>query len=154
MPIVRVKAKIGELLLKKGLIKQEQLQEALSLQASKDKGKPLGQILVELGYVDKEELFGFLAVQKGCPYININNYRIEPTVLSLIPEAMVRKYKVLPIDKIQDVFTIAMVNPLDIMAIDQIQKLTDTNVKVFLTTPLELKEAILRYYDKERQNQS
>ncbi len=150
-PIRRVKTKIGELLLQKGLITSGQLQEALALQHGKEKGKPLGQILVELGYIGKEQLCIFLAVQGGYPYIDINQCIIKPEVLSLVPAALVKKYQVLPIDKIQDVLTLAMVNPLDIVTIDQIQKLTNSTVKVFLTTPVELEEMILRYYSKKQE---
>jgi len=148
MPIRRVKTKIGELLLRKGLITQKQLQEALSLQHVKEKNKPLGQILVELGYIGKEELSVFLAIQGGYPYIDIKNCLIEHEVLFLIPETMVKKYQVLPIDKIQDILTVAMVNPLDVLAIDQIQKFTNSEVKVFLTISSEFKEAVSRYYGR------
>lgn len=150
-PIRRVKTKIGELLLQKGLITSGQLQEALALQHGKEKGKPLGQILVELGYIGKEQLCIFLAVQGGYPYIDVNQCMIKPEVLSLVPAALVKKYQVLPIDKIQDVLTLAMVNPLDIVTIGQIQKLTNSTVKVFLTTPVELEEMILRYYSKKQE---
>lgn len=148
-PVRRVKAKIGELLLQRGLITPEQLQEALFVQHNQNKDKQLGQILIELGYVDKEELYGLLAIQNGFPYINLNHYTIEPNILSLLPQAIAKKYQVLPLDKIQDVLTVAMVNPLDKVIIDQIEKLTKSNVKVFLTTRLELEEAFFHYYGKK-----
>lgn len=150
-PIRRVKTKIGELLLQKGLITQGQLQEALSLQHGKEKGKPLGQILVEAGYIGKEQLCILLAVQSGYPYIDINQCIISPEILSLVPLGLIKKHQALPIDKIQDILNVAMVNPLDIVAIDQIQKLTNSTVKVFLTTPLELEEMIARYYSKKQE---
>ena len=148
-PLRRVKTKIGELLLQKGLITPEQLQEALSVQHTRDKDKQLGQILIELGYVGREEFYGILAVQSGYPYIIINHYTIEPNILSLIPQTIVKKYQVLPLDKIQDILTVAMVNPLDKIVIDQIEKLTKSNVKVFLTTRLELEEVFSRYYGQK-----
>ncbi len=147
-PLRRTKVKIGQLLLEKGLITEEQLQHALSLQRKEGQDKKLGQIFLELGYVDKDELFLSLAIQCGYPYIDINHCLIEPEVLSLLPRAMAEKYQVLPIDKIQDILTVAMVNPLDKLAIAEIQKFTQCNVKVFLTTPLELKEIISKYYKK------
>jgi len=145
-PLRRTKTKIGELLLQKELITSEQLQEALSLQRGRDKHKLLGQILLDLGYVSKEELYLILAIQYGYPYINVSHCIIEPKVLSLIPRELVEKYQVLPIDKIEDILTLAMVNPLDKSAIEDIEKLTKSNVKVFLTMPLELKEMISKYY--------
>lgn len=150
-PIKRVRARIGQLLLQKGLITSEQLQEALSLQRSRERDKHLGQILVEFGYVNRGELYAALAIQSGYPYINIACCAIKPEVLSLVPEAMARKYQVLPVDKIQNILTVAMTNPMDKLAIEQIEKLTDTRVLIYLTTPLELKEMFFRYYDKKEE---
>lgn len=145
-PLRRTKIKLDELLLQKGLINPEQLQEALSLQQSKARDKLLGQILIELGYVNKEELWLILAIQSGYPYIKLSSCIIETEVLSLIPKASAERYQVFPIDKIQDILTIAMVNPLDKLALEQIHELTKYDLMVFLTTPLELTEMISRYY--------
>ena len=150
-PVRRVRVRIGQLLLQKGLITSEQLQEALSLQRSRERDKHLGQILVEFGYVNRDELYAALAIQSGYPYINIACCMIKPEVLSLVPEVMARKYQVLPIDKIQNILTVAMANPMDKLAIEQIEKLTDTRVLIFLTTPLELKEMFSLYYDKKEE---
>lgn len=149
-PIRRVKAKIGELLLQKGMITLEQLQYALSLQRTSHKTKPLGQILVELGYVNKEEFYAILAVQSGYPYINIEQCRIKPEVLSLIPEVMSRKHQIFPIDQIHDILTIAMANPLDKVVVEEVKKLTKFEVRIFLTTPLELGEIFAKYYEKNK----
>ena len=147
MPLTRgIKTRIGELLLKRGLITPEQLQQALYLQQKQDRDKQLGQILVELGFISRNDLYFVLAIQSGYPYINLDCCNVEPEILSLIPEEIVRKHQVLPIDKIQDVITVAMVNPLDSSTIERIQKITKSSVKVFLTTPLELEEIVSRYY--------
>ncbi|MBM3246803.1 MAG: hypothetical protein FJZ13_05730 [Candidatus Omnitrophica bacterium] len=150
-PVRRVKTKIGELLLQKGLITQIQLEHALSLQHSKEKEEHLGQILIELGYVSREDLYTILAIQSGYPYISIGHCAIRPEVISLIPEAMAKKYHVLPVDKIQGVLTVAMVNPLDIVALDQIKKVANSEVKVFLTTPPELSDMIVKYYGQKQE---
>lgn len=148
MPLRRKKTKIGELLLLTGSITSEQLKEALSVQYKQKSDKQLGEILIELGFLDKEKLCFALSVQFGYPYIHIKRCRIEPDVLALIPEAMARKFQVFPIDKIQDVLSIAMINPLDKFAIDQIKKLTQSNISIFLTTPTELSEMLSMYYLK------
>jgi len=148
-PVRIIKTKIGELLLQRSLITNEQLQEALSLQHSRLKGKPLGQILIESGFINKDDLYHVLAIQKGYPYINIKQCNIEPYVLSLIPEDMVKRYQVCPIDKIEEILTVAMVNPLDELALSDIKKFTKKNIKIFLTTFLELKEATLKYYGRK-----
>lgn len=150
-PLRRTKKKIGELLLLKGLITREQLQQALLFKSTQRQDKLLGQILVELGYVSEEELRGILALQCGYPYIDIDQCKIDPAVLALIPENMVKKYRIFPIDKIQDIFTVAMVDPLDRLAIEQIKKLTKSDVRIFLTTPLELDKMFLKYYGPKKE---
>ncbi len=151
-PIRRVRVKIGELLIQKGIITPEQLQNALSEQRKKGSDKRLGEILLESGYVNREQLSLALAIQFGYPYININNYTIEPDALSLIPEEIVRKHQVIPIDKIDNMLTLAMVNPLDKVIMEQIQKATKMEIKVFLTTPSEFKEAVLNYYGQQAES--
>jgi len=145
-PLRRKKTKIGELLVLTGSITSEQLQQALVIQHEKEHDKLLGQILVELGHITKEKLEFVLSIQLGYPYIHIKQHEVNLATLSLIPEAIVKKYRVFPIDKIQDVLTIAMINPLDKYAIDQIKKLSGCNISIFLSTPTELEEMISTYY--------
>jgi type IV pilus assembly protein PilB len=149
-PVRRTKKKIGELLLLKGLITRGQLQQALLLKSTQRQDKLLGQILVELGYISEEPLCGILALQCGYPYIDIDQCNVDPAVLALLPANMVKKYRIFPIDKIQDILTVAMVNPLDKLAIEQIKKLTKSDVRIFLTTPLELEKAFLKYYGPKK----
>ena len=144
------KIEISKLLVQKGLITQDQLQEALAIQRQKQQDKLLGQILVELGYLNRDDLYFALAIQSGYPYIDIRRSVIDHEILSLIPETMIRKYQLFPIDKIQDVVTIAMVNPLDNMAIDEVKEIVKSNIKVFLTLPLDLSEMISRYFVKRK----
>lgn len=150
-PYRTTKTEIGRILLQKGMITSSQLQEALTLQRQKQQDKLLGQILIELGYLSRDDLYFVLAIQSGYPYIDIRRCLIDPEVLALIPEIMVKKYQVFPIDKIQDVVTIAMVNPLDNMAIDQIQEILKSNIKVFLTLPSDLAEFASRYFVKTKE---
>lgn len=152
-PYRTTKTEIGRLLVQKRLITPDQLQEALTLQRQKQPGKLLGQILMELGYLSREDLYFMLAIQSGYPYIDIRRCIIEPDVFSLIPEIMIRKYQVFPIDRIQDVVTIAMVNPLDNMALDQVQEIIKSSIKIFLTTPADLNELFLRYSVNTRSEQ-
>jgi len=138
--------KIGRLLLQKGLISSAQLQEALVIQQQKQQDKLLGQILIELGYLSRDELYFVLAIQSGYPYIDIRRCVVNLEILSLIPEIMIKKYQLFPIDKIQDVVTIAMVNPLDNMALDQVREIVKSNIKIFLTVVSDLNELISRYF--------
>jgi len=147
-PYRTTKIEIGRLLVQKGLISALQLQEAVNLQRQEETGKLLGQILIELGYVSRDELYLTLAIQSGYPYIDIKRCVIDTDVLVLIPEIMVKKYQIFPIDKIQDVLTLAMVNPLDNLALDQVQEIVKCNIKVFLTTSSDIRELLARYYGR------
>ena len=147
-PFRRIKTKIGELLLQSGLVTQEHLQEALSLQNGQEKGKPLGQILIDSGYVQKEDFYALLSIQCGYPYINLKDCIIDPEVLSLIPEQKTKEFRVFPVDRMQDILTIAMVNPLDEFVINQLQQSTNCSIRIFLTSPLQLEEMFEKYYRK------
>lgn len=147
-PLRRIKTKIGELLLQAGLITPEHLQDALSLQSEKERGKPLGQILIDRGYVQKEDFYALLSIQCGYPYINLKDCIIDAEVLSLIPESAAKEHRVFPVDKIKDILTIVMVNPLDEFAINQLQKLTNSCIRIFLTSPTQLEEMFEKYFKK------
>ncbi len=149
-PYRKTQTDIGKILLQKGLITQAELQEALMLQRQNQEVKPLGQILIELGHLSKNDLYFALAIQSGYPYIDIRRCLIGIEVLSLVPEELIRKYQVFPIDRIQDVVTIAMVNPLDTHALNEVQEILKNNIKVFLTLPGDLAEAISRYFTKSK----
>lgn len=143
------KTKIGELLLQLDFITPEQLRKAVEFQIKEGKDKPLGQIMFDLGYVDMEKLCFALSIQSGYSYINIKNCKIDLSLLPLLPEVVVRKHLVFPIDKIQDVVTVAMSNPLDQDAFNQIKHFINSTVLVFLTTSDELREMIKMYYGSE-----
>jgi type IV pilus assembly protein PilB len=146
-PIRKKKTKLGELLLQADFITPEQLRKALAYQLQEgNKDKPLGQIVFELGYIDKEKLYFALAIQTGYAYIQIKNYKLDPGLVKSIPEEVVRTHLVFPIDRIRDIVTVAMVNPLDKDAAAQIQHFTHCDVKAFLTTRAEMHELIAMYY--------
>jgi len=149
-PLRRIKTKIGELLLQAGLLTQEQLQDALSLQSEKERAKPLGQILIDRGYVQKEDFYALLSIQCGYPYIHIKDCIIDEEVLSLIPEAVAREYRVFPVDKVKDILMIVMVNPLDELAINQLQQLTNYCIRIFLTSPAQLEEMFAKYFQQKK----
>jgi type IV pilus assembly protein PilB len=145
-PLRKIRTEIGKLLLQRKIISSAQLDEALYIKNNRERDKYLGQILLGLGYVTKEDLYFVLAVQSGYPYIQISRCKIDSLVIGLIPRDIVEKYQVLPIDKIQDIVTVAMVNPLDKVALAHIQEITGGIVKVFLTTSSDWDEMFLVYY--------
>jgi type IV pilus assembly protein PilB len=147
-PVRRVtNKKIGELLIEKGIITQTQLDKGLAIQ--KEKGGLLGKILVDLGYAKEEEIAQALTVQYGFPFLPLENYEIDASVIKLVPENVARQYFLIPVDKIGDTITIAMADPLNVAAIEDIEMLGDFTVQVFVSTVSDIARAIDRYYSKK-----
>jgi type IV pilus assembly protein PilB len=148
LPTRRVITKtIGQLLLEKGAIKQAQLEEALKIQ--KEKGGLLGQILAGLGYVTEEQIAQAITVQYGFPYLPLSNYDIDEKATKLAPENVARQYCLIPIDKIGNTVTIAMADPLNTQAIEDIELLTNSSVQIFVSTATDIRQAIDRCYKKQ-----
>jgi len=139
---------LGELLMERGLISKQQLDEALALQ--KDKGGLIGEILVDLGFAKEEEIAKTLTAQYGFPYLPLSNYEVDSQIINIIPGRVARQYLLIPIDKIGENLTIAMSNPLNTHAIEDVELLSNCNVLVFVSTSSDIKKAITKYYkDKE-----
>lgn len=148
IPIRRAITKtIGQLLLEKEVINQSQLEEALKIQ--KDKGGLLGQILSGLGYVTEEQIAQAITVQYGFPYLPLSNYELDEEVLKLVPENVSRQYCLVPIDRIGNTVTIAMADPLNAQAIEDIELLTGSMVQIFVSTVTDIKAAIDKFYKKK-----
>ena len=116
-----VSKQLGELLLERGIINQAQLEKALKFQ--KEKGGLIGQILVSLGLAKEEEIAQALTVQYGFPYLPLECYDINAEAIRLIPMNVAIQYNLVAIDKIGDLLTIAMSNPLNYQAIEDIETL-------------------------------
>lgn len=135
---------LGELLLERGVINREQLEKALAFQ--KDKGGLIGEILVEMGFAKEEEIAHVLTAQYGFPYLPLGNYEINPDVISIIPGRVARQYMLVPIDKIGTNLTIAMSNPLNVQAVEDVELLSNYKVQTFVATSSDIKKAIEKYY--------
>lgn len=147
-PMRRVVSKLlGELLLERGIINQAQLEKALTIQ--REKGGLIGQILVGLGYVSEEAIAQALTVQYGFPYLPLESYDITPDVIKLIPENVASQYNLIAVDKIEDLVTVAMSNPLNIQAIEDVEMITKCKVQVFVSTMTDVNNAIGKYYIKK-----
>jgi len=122
---------LGEMLVEEGIVTQKQLDEALR---RKDKeGGFVGQILVELGHIKQNELISFLVKQCKIPHISLADYHISKELLSLVPEQICLKHKLLPIDKLGKILTVAMVDPLDAEALEAVrQACPDLRIKPIL----------------------
>ncbi len=137
---------LGELLLEKGVINQAQLDKALKIH--KEKGGLIGQIFVMLGYVKEEEIAQVLTVQYGFPYLPLESYEISADMIKLIPENVAKQYNLIAIDKIGNLLTISMSNPLNMQAAEDIEMLSGCKVQVFISTMTDITNAIKKYYGK------
>lgn len=147
-PIKRIVSKqLGELLLERGVLKNDQLEKALKIQ--KQKGGLLGTILVGLGYVTEEQIAQAITVQYGFPYLPLSSYEIDPNLVGIIPENVARQYCLIPIDKIGTTLTIAMANPLNLQAVEDIELMTKCKVQAFVSTMTDIEDAIDKYYKKK-----
>jgi type IV pilus assembly protein PilB len=136
--------KLGEMLLKAGLISQPQLQEAL--EAQKKNGGKLGFNLVKLGYVKEDDITQLLSDQYGVPSINLRHFEIDETVIDLVPSEVAQKYLVLPVNRTGATLTIAMADPTNVFAMDDIKFMTGYNVEPVVASEIAIRESIERYY--------
>ncbi|HXH92581.1 MAG TPA: type IV-A pilus assembly ATPase PilB [Thermoanaerobaculia bacterium] len=136
--------RLGELLTKASLISQDQLKEALKLQ--KDTGGKLGETLIKLGFVSEEDITECLSQQFGVPSISLVHFEIDPSVIKLIPADVARKYNILPVNKTGATITIAMADPTNVFAMDDIKFMTGYNVEPVVASELGIKSAIDNYY--------
>lgn len=149
MPIRKVINKqLGELLIERGVINKLQLDNALNVQ--KEKGGLIGEVLVELGFAKEEDITQALTAQYGFPYLPLSNYEINADIAHIIPGRVARQYLIIPVDKIGNNLTLAMSNPLNTHAIEDIELMSGCVIQVFVSTLSDVKSAIEKYYkDKE-----
>ncbi len=139
-------SKLGELLIRENLITPAQLQQALEEQ--KKFGGRLGANLTKMGFLQEEDLTEFLSKQYGVPAINLSEFEVDETVIRLIPEDVASKHLVIPINRAGSTLIVAMADPSNIFAIDDIKFLTGYNVEVVVAAENAIKDSIDRYYDQ------
>ena len=135
---------LGEILIQRKLITQRQLDEALELQ--KKESLPVGEILLQQGHIQERDIVVALIIQCHLPYIAVEKYIIHAQVLRLIPKDIARKLLVIPIERVGDVLSVVMANPLDNDAKQQIEQLTGCQVSTFIATKTEVQNAIQHCY--------
>ena len=119
--------RIGELLLKEKRISAEQLQDALTYQ--RQNGGKLGANLVKLGYIQDDEITALLSKQYGVPSISLDQFEIDPAVIKLVPAETARKYQIVPLSRSGATLTIAMTDPTNVFAMDDVKFMTGYNVE-------------------------
>jgi type IV pilus assembly protein PilB len=149
MPIRRIISKqLGELLIERGILTQRQLEKALMVQ--RERGGLIGELIVELGFAKEEDIAQALTVQYGFPYLPLTNYEISSDIAAIIPARVARQYMLIPVDKIGNNVSVAMSNPLNVQAIEDLELLTGCNIQTFVSTSSDIKREIEKYYkDKE-----
>lgn len=138
---------LGELLLERGIINQDQLDKALKVQ--KEQGGLIGRILVNLGFANEEEIAQAITVQYGFPYLPLGSYEVNLEAMKLIPQNVAEQYNLIGIDRMGEMLTIAMSNPLNIQAVEDIEMISHSTVQVFVSTMTDISNAIAKYYKKK-----
>ncbi|MDO8536155.1 MAG: ATPase, T2SS/T4P/T4SS family [Candidatus Omnitrophota bacterium] len=144
--ILSLKEKILKIFIDRHLLKEDDLEKALKVQ--REKGGSLSDILVELGLISRDDLMVALSQELGIPPINLSRYKIDPNVIKLIPKKIAKRYQMVPVSKMSNTLVVAMVDPLNVFAIDDIKAITGFNISPIITADRDIKEAISQYYEE------
>jgi type IV pilus assembly protein PilB len=142
-------AKLGEILVRENLISPQNLREALDYQ--REHGGRLGYNLVKLGLVSDDMITAVLSRQYGIPSVNLELFQIDESVLRLIPQEVAQKYSVLPLSRVGATLTLAMVDPTNVFAMDDIKFMTGLNVEPVVVAEASIQQAISKYYGTTRE---
>ncbi len=137
-------SRLGDLLVRSKVITNEQLEQALKKQ--KEGGGRLGSVLVKLGFLTDEEVTNFLSRQYGVPAINLQFFELDPNVVKLIPQETARKHQILPLSRVGASLTIAMVDPTNVFAMDDIKFMTGFNIEPVVASESSIMECIEKAY--------
>jgi type IV pilus assembly protein PilB len=142
-------AKLGEILVRENLISPQHLREALDYQ--REHGGRLGFNLVKLGLISDDMITAVLSRQYGIPSVNLDLFNIEPSVISLIPQEVAQKHSVLPLSRVGATLTLAMVDPTNVFAMDDVKFMTGLNVEPVVVAEGSVQQAIAKYYGTSRE---
>jgi type IV pilus assembly protein PilB len=137
-------SRLGEILIKESLITSDQLRQALELQ--KASGGRLGTCLMKLGFISDDEITGVLSRQYGVPSINLKFYEVDASVIKLIPQDTAIRYQIVPLSRVGSTLTIAMTDPTNVFAMDDIKFMTGFNVEPVVASETAIAEAISKFY--------
>ena len=138
---------LGELLVERGVISHEQLNIAVEHQKTHP-GHLLGEVLVELKFATEKDIAQALTAQYGFPYLPLLNYEIDQDVIDSVPLDVCQKFCLVPIDRIGKSLTLAMANPLNMQAAEEVESITGCSVQIFVSTATEVKQTIDKYYNR------
>src|SRR5579859_4430848 len=141
--------RLGDLLVKEKVITPEQLDQAIKMQ--KENGSRLGSALVKLGFLSDEDVTNFLSRQYGVPAINLAYFEIDATVVKLIPYETAKRYQILPLSRVGSSLTIAMVDPTNVFAMDDIKFMTGFNIEPVVASESSILEGIEKAYGTSKE---
>ena len=143
--------RLGDLLVKEKVITQEQLEQATKLQ--KESHTRLASALVKLGFLSDEDVTNFLSRQYGVPAINLSYFEIDPAVVKLIPYETAKRYQILPLSRVGASLTIAMVDPTNVFAMDDIKFMTGFNIEPVVASESSIIEGIDKSYGTSKEEE-
>ncbi|MAZ43647.1 MAG: MSHA biogenesis protein MshE [Legionellales bacterium] len=138
------KKKLGQLLIEAGAITEEQLQQGLEKQ-KKEKAK-IGKILTQLGFVDETTMMNILAAQLHVPFIELKYFEVKQDVVRKLPESLARRFKAIPLDKVKNGYLVAMTDPTDLIAYDEISRKLKGNIRPVLVRETDLSRILDQIY--------
>ena len=141
-------SRLGELLVKNNIITKEQLTKALEQQKETGGQQRLGSVLIQNGLISEPDLTSFLSKQYGLPSINLADYDVDPSIIKILPVEIAQKYQIVPVNRSGSTLIIAMCDPSNIFAIDDIKFMTGYNVEVVVASETAIKTAIDKFYDQ------
>ncbi len=144
--LTTTKELLGEILIRRGLLNLDQLNKALEIQ--KKESKYIGEILIQSGFVDERDIVVALVVQCNLPYIAVDKYEIDRAILQIIPVEVLRKNLVIPLDRVGDILSVVMADPLNMAFRKELERLTNCQIAAFIATKYEIEKAIIRWFGK------
>jgi type IV pilus assembly protein PilB len=138
--------RLGEMLVRDGIVSPSDLESAISVQT--EQGGSLGRIIIDSGYASEWEIAAALGKQLEVPFLTLSHYEIDPEILESIPVDIVKKYQIVPVDKIGDTLTVALSDPSNIYLLDELRLLTKCKIVPVISFESDIRDAIMRYYQE------
>jgi type IV pilus assembly protein PilB len=141
---------IGEIFVERGVISQAQLDRALEVQQTSGTGEYIGEILMRLGYLNEIDIVTALVLQCNLPYIAVSKHDVSPEVLGLIPADFARHSRLVPLDRIGNILSVVMMNPMDENKRQEVEMITGCKIATFISTRSEIDAALKRFYGEDK----
>lgn len=139
-PKKKIEKSLGQILVERGVINNSQLQKVIKQQ--RQQGGLVSEVIVSLGFATEEDIAHCLSLQFGYPYLPLENYEVSREIAELVSRNICSHYCLIPIDKVENSLTVAMANPLNIQAIEDLEDATGCDIQVFISTLSDIRAAI------------